>query len=300
MPRNVEQFAMKRARVNGVELAYFDLGAGTPLILIHGWPNHSFSWRPVARLLASNYRVIGVDLRGCGDSEAVDTGFDKRTLAADVRALVDHLALGKVVVVGHDWGVTVSFRFAFDYPEVTTALIVSQGRLPLLASATELMYSPQQARERWYFNFNLVPDLPEIVIGRSLREYFTHLCRQFSAGRDVYSSRDIDELQRVLSRSNGLRAGLGFYRTSGNVDVKDWEQHKGKLLSIPVLALWGKADPVVPPEFLVGLETYVPDLEIRMHETAAHFLPEEEPLWFAENALDFLVHRLGGKKSVRT
>jgi haloacetate dehalogenase len=91
---------IKKAFVNGIDLAYFDAGEGTPIVMVHGWPQHSFCWRKFAALLIPHYRVIALDLRGCGDSETVPGGFDKKTLAADISALVHHLGLEHVVIAG--------------------------------------------------------------------------------------------------------------------------------------------------------------------------------------------------------
>ena len=155
----------RRAVLNGVDYAYLTGGKGVPLVMLHGWPEHSHCWRKLASHLTDDYWVIAPDFRGCGDTEVTTGGFEKKTLASDIHALLDHLKIDRAVVVGHDWGAPVAYRVALDYPERVSALIIMNGRMPLLSSHTELMYTPQQVRERWYFFFNLVPDLPEIVIG---------------------------------------------------------------------------------------------------------------------------------------
>ena len=289
--KTLTQAPMQFVRVNGVELAYFEMGEGIPLLMIHGWPGHSYGWRRLAASLGSGYRVIAPDMRGCGDSQTVPSGFDKRTLAADIKALLDHLGLEKIIAVGHDWGVPIAFRLTFDSPSTVAGVIFSQGRLPLLASSTTLMYSPQQTRERWYMNFNYVPDLPEIVIGRSIEEYFTYLCAHFSGDKMIHSHADMQELFRVLSRSNGLRAGLGFYRTAIAQDVEDWKVHASHRMMAPALALWAARDPLLPLEYMKGFEEYVPDLTLKVHETAAHFLPEEDPEWCATHIRNFVSQR---------
>jgi pimeloyl-ACP methyl ester carboxylesterase len=63
-------------------------GSGQPVVLLHGWPQTWFCWRGVIPLLAQHYTVIAPDLRGLGDSSRPTSGYDKRTLAGDIRRLV--------------------------------------------------------------------------------------------------------------------------------------------------------------------------------------------------------------------
>jgi haloacetate dehalogenase len=282
---------LKRASINGVELAYFDEGGGLPLVMLHGWPEHSHSWRKLAALLRDRYRCIALDFRGMGDSQIAERGFDKKTLASDVRGLLDHLGIASAIIVAHDWGAPVGYRLALDASDRVAGLIIMNGRMPLLTSAVDLMYTPQQVRERWYFFFNLVPKLPEIVIQRSMREYFSALFDHWKGDRPSHSSSDIDELIRVNSRPDGLRAGLGFYRTAVAEDVADWTSLKGRTIAVPNLVLWGAKDPVLPPIYLEGLETVTPDLDVKINETAGHFIQQEAPAWCADHMREFLSRR---------
>src|SRR5688500_1221253 len=93
-----------RRSVNGFVMHYVTAGEGPPLVLIHGWPQSWFEWRRQIPRLAERFTVIAPDLRGLGDSDKPDTGYDKRTLASDVHALVASLGHEKIGLVGHDWG----------------------------------------------------------------------------------------------------------------------------------------------------------------------------------------------------
>lgn len=285
------QIEMRTATLNGVRHSYFDIGKGVPLVLLHGWPEHSYGWRKLAARLARSHRVIALDFRGCGDSETVASGFDKKTLAADAAALIRHLGLERAIVVGHDWGGPIAYRVALDHPALVAGLIILNGRMPLLARHTELMYTPQQVPERWYFFFNLVPDLPEKVIGRSLDDYFRYLTTHWSGSKPSHDAQDVAEYLRVNQRPNGLRAGLGFYRTAVAQDVADWKALAGSVIRVPNLVLWGAKDPVLPPIYIEGLDAVTPDLEVHIHNEAGHFIPSEEPDWCAEHIQAFLAKR---------
>src|SRR2546422_6221905 len=90
--------------VNGVRLHYVTAGAGDPVVLLHGWPQTWHEWRHLIPALASRYTVVAPDLRGFGDSDKPASGYDKRTVAADIRHLVRHLGLREITLVGHDLG----------------------------------------------------------------------------------------------------------------------------------------------------------------------------------------------------
>ena len=98
------------ARFRDVTLHYVSAGTGDPVALLHGWPQTWYMWRNVIPVLAENYRVIAPDLRGLGQSSRPAEGYDKKTIAADIVELIhDHLGLGPIHLVGHDWGGPVAF-----------------------------------------------------------------------------------------------------------------------------------------------------------------------------------------------
>lgn len=88
-----------------IQLYYEDLGAGRPVVLIHGWPLSGQSWeRQTPALLAAGYRVIAYDRRGFGRSDKPSMGYDYDTFAADLNALVTHLDLREMTLVGFSMG----------------------------------------------------------------------------------------------------------------------------------------------------------------------------------------------------
>jgi pimeloyl-ACP methyl ester carboxylesterase len=112
------------ARVDDVELFYTDEGGGDPpMLFVHGYTcdSHDWSWQ-LAHFVAS-HRVIAVDLRGHGRSSAPETGYHAEQYAADVAALLDRLATGPVVAIGHSMGGLVASTLAIEYPHLVDALV---------------------------------------------------------------------------------------------------------------------------------------------------------------------------------
>src|SRR5258707_8775409 len=107
--------------VNGTTLHYVQAGPreAPPLVLLHGFPESWIMWRRVIPELAQQYRVVATDLRGYGDSAKPpgQSGYDKRTMASDIRDLIQSLGLARPVVIGHDRGGRVARRLGLDAPE---------------------------------------------------------------------------------------------------------------------------------------------------------------------------------------
>src|SRR4051812_4960934 len=90
---------------------------GDPVVLLHGWPQHWYEWRHVMPALADRHRVLAVDLRGFGWSDAPESGYAKEELATDILAVLDALELDRVKLIGHDWGGWIGFLLCLRAPE---------------------------------------------------------------------------------------------------------------------------------------------------------------------------------------
>src|SRR5215475_1062924 len=115
-----------------IELHYHDHGAGKPIVLIHGYPLDGNSWERQERaLLEAGYRCIGYDRRGFGQSSQPSTGYDYDTFAADLKALLDHVALDEdVVLVGFSMGTGEVTRYLGAYGSAGVSKAVLIGALP--------------------------------------------------------------------------------------------------------------------------------------------------------------------------
>lgn len=119
---------MAIAELRGARLFYTDEGSGEPVVLLHGWTGDSHDWSWQLPALARRYRVVAVDLRGHGRSSAPEDGYDPRTLAGDVVALLQHLGLGPVVVMGHGLGGSVGSLMALEHKRWVRALITVDAK----------------------------------------------------------------------------------------------------------------------------------------------------------------------------
>jgi non-heme chloroperoxidase len=114
-----------------IEIHYEDHGAGQPVVLIHGYPLSGRAWdRQVPALLEAGHRVITYDRRGFGQSSQPAVGYDYGTFAADLAALLDHLDLWDVVLVGHSMGTGEVTRFLGTYGSARVAKGVLVAPIP--------------------------------------------------------------------------------------------------------------------------------------------------------------------------
>ena len=116
---------MAQLAVNGVNLYYEEHGRGAPLLLIAGLASDSQSWLPVLPGLAARYRVVTVDNRGVGRTMPLDAGTSVRAMADDCLALIRHLRLGAVNVLGHSMGGFVAQDLVLRYPEQIAKLVLA-------------------------------------------------------------------------------------------------------------------------------------------------------------------------------
>lgn len=117
-----------KAQINGIQLGYTDQGEGTPIVFLHAFPLNRAMWEPQVRALSGRFRVITVDLRGHGESEAVLWNFPLSVYAEDVHALLAHLQIPRAVLVGLSMGGYVLFAFHRQYPGQARALILADTR----------------------------------------------------------------------------------------------------------------------------------------------------------------------------
>ena len=107
----------RSVRARGLDFHLAEAGEGDDVVLcLHGWPQHWYEWRHLMPALADRHRVLALDLRGFGWSDAPRDGYEKEELATDVLAVLDALGLERVKLVGHDWGAWIGFLLCLREP----------------------------------------------------------------------------------------------------------------------------------------------------------------------------------------
>src|SRR5258708_2270127 len=156
------------ADVNGVRLHYFIGGKGSPVVLLHGYAETSHMWLPLMPLLAKNHTIIAPDLRGAGNSERPRGGYDKKTMAKDMRELVHQLGYKQVSLVGHDIGLMVAYAYAAQYPNEVSKVVLMDAFLPGVGDWKSVWLM----RDLWHFHF--YGETPLALVKGRERIYFEH------------------------------------------------------------------------------------------------------------------------------
>jgi pimeloyl-ACP methyl ester carboxylesterase len=272
------------AVVNGFRMHYVIAGKGYPLVFLHGWPQSWYEWRKIIPSLAEQFTVIAPDLRGLGDSERPLTGYDKRTLASDVYALVQSLGYTKIGLTGHDWGGAVAFYFAYDHPEMVERLMILD-MVPGLGRTGEKI-DLQMACRYWHVFFHGgMPDLAEKLVSANVEAYLSYFYTStaYNYSPSVFTAEDIAEYVRVYSLPGALRASFQYYRAGIQEDLDSLASCTQKL-KMPVLAWGGEAfmGNIVPI-----WQAVAENVQGGKVEHCGHFIAEEKPEFAIQQALEF-------------
>ena len=271
------------ADLPGVALHYLRAGQGEPVVLVHGIPQTSHEWRYVMPRLTEKYTVIAPDLRGLGDSSRPSGPYDKKTLGADLAALViDHLGFKKFHIVGHDWGGPVAFSVAAHYPDAVKTLTILDVVIP--GDGGDF----SQGGRRWHHAFFRTLDLPEqLCFGRE-EMVINWLFENYGYRSNCISEADKAEFLRTYKKPGAFRALLEIYRALPRdaEDNRNILARNGKL-KMPVLALGGDKSFGRGSECIESLQRVAENVRGGLVRDCGHWIAEEQPDFLVKQLLDF-------------
>ncbi|WP_436762277.1 alpha/beta fold hydrolase [Streptosporangium sp. V21-05] len=282
---------------DGVSLNAAVAGTGSPIVLLHGFPQTHLMWRHVAADLAADHTVICPDLRGYGASDKpAETGggtYAKRTMAADIVALAGALGHERFALAGHDRGALVAIRAGLDHPEVITHL-AGLDVLPTL-DMWEVMHGVTAAVGFHLYLMAQPPGLPEQMIAASSDAFFGYFLDVWTKDPRAIPA-DVRAAYLDASRA-AVPSIVADYRASAGVDVAHdrADREAGNRLRMPVTVLqqdWGAA---------LGFDAaalwgaWASDLR-HIPVTFGHFMAEEAPAEVAGALRDLLSRRTTGAR----
>ncbi|MFI7577883.1 alpha/beta fold hydrolase [Micromonospora sp. NPDC049497] len=274
---------------DGVTLNAAVAGSGSPVVLLHGFPQTHLMWRHVAADLAADHTVICPDLRGYGDSDKpvdVDgTAYAKRTMAADVVALARALGHERFALAGHDRGALVAVRAGLDHPGTVTHL-ASLDVLPTL-DMWDVLHGTSAAVAFHLYLMAQPAGLPEQLIAASPDAFFGYFLDLWTRDPDAIPA-DVRAAYLAASR-NAVPSIVADYRASAGIDVAHdrADRAAGNQLRMPVTVLqqdWGAA---LGFDAAALWRAWAPDLR---HTTVScgHFMAEEAPAEVVKALRDLL------------
>jgi pimeloyl-ACP methyl ester carboxylesterase len=286
------QFHHDTVAVNGVRLHFVEGGSGEPILLLPGWPQSWYAWRYVMPLLsAAGRRVIALDPRGMGDSDRPASGYEMRTVAAELHdfvAALDLTANGPVDVVGHDLGTWIGYAYAAEWINDVKRLAVFDAALPGITPPPPPGIPSAEVNVRtWHFAFNRLNDLPEILFHGRERQFMTWLFKAKSTRPWTIAPADLDEYARVNAAPGATRAALSYYRhLLGPEGIAHSRERAERKLAIPVQAFG--ADASVGALLLDTMRLVATDVRGGVFADCGHYMPEEAPRAVAEQVIMFM------------
>ncbi len=278
-------FRHGRHQVGGGSLHYQIGGEGEPVVLLHGWPQHSLQWHAVAPRLAESYRVLVPDLPGCGSSSIPRSGFDKRTIAESIRSLVDQLDLGPVRLVGYDHGAGVAYNYACADPESVSHLALVEYVLPGCGYERAMQPTPEwHTGSNWQLSFFTVPDVAEFAFRGRERELLNWFFWHGSCDGSAITTEHLDEYVRQVSRPGALRAGIEYYAAVWQ-DLATNQAHMQKKLTMPTIGIGGSHNLGEMAGKAMSLVAESPQSGVV--EDAGHWVSDENPEGLSRVLLDF-------------
>ena len=265
---------------------YFVRTWGNPkkpkILLLHGFPEYSGSWKPLAKSLQNSYYLIAPDQRGFGLSWSPKKQeyYKISSIIKDLKSLINHFD-EDMIVLGHDWGAATAYALAFATPSIIKKLIILNGVHPIIFQRA-ILSGGKQTKASQYINY-LRQDKIEDELKK---DNFKKLIQLFSANMDTtwLQGKTKDEYIKEWSRQDKLKTMLNWYRASPivipnnrlskyNAHMKDEELQ----VNCPHLLIWGKKDSALLQESYRGLENYCNDLEIVTLDDADHWLHHQKP-----------------------
>ena len=300
-----------------INLSVHEMGDGPPVILVHGFPELSFSWRhQLPALAAAGYRAIAPDMRGYGGSDKPPhvTDYTIQKLIGDIEGLMDALSISKAIVVGHDWGAMITWHMALLAPQRMAGLInlnIPHIPRPPINPITYMRW--KLGKDFYIVNFQK-SDEADRRFAEDPRRFIDVIMRrrQFSrpppltgskkrplsliqaldqdepAGAALLNDEELDVYAAAFAGS-GFTGPINWYRNW----ARNWKSMKGidQTVRVPSLFIQAENDIIISRKQIEAMKPFVTDLEIQMIENCGHWTQQEKPAELNRIMLDWLARR---------
>jgi pimeloyl-ACP methyl ester carboxylesterase len=281
----VEGVSHRTVRARGLDFHVAEAGSGDDVVLcLHGWPQHWYEWRNLMPALADRHRVLALDQRGFGWSDAPGKGYEKENLATDVLAVLDELGIERVKLVGHDWGGWIGFLLCLRAPrrfERYLALNILPPWVSVRAMAPHLW-------RFWYQWLILAPGLgyrlhrgggfvPKVLVGAS-------------TSRDPWDEQTLRTFGDTFTEPARARAAVQMYRVFNLREAPAIMRgrYAHTRLQVPTRMVFGTGDKALNSDLLAGYERHAEAMELELVDGCGHFIADEMPDLVTARAREFL------------
>lgn len=292
-----EGFEARHFDVNGVRIFARTGGreGAPPLLMLHGFPQTHAIWHRVAQVLAPHFSLVLPDLRGYGDSAkprgaADHANYSKRTMAADMAALMAQLGHARFGLVGHDRGARVAHRLALDHaPQVSRLALIDIAPTLDMYAATDMRFA--SAYYHWFHLIQPAP-LPERMLGGDPAFCLSWALGGWGANGTAYiEPHALAEYERCFCTPEAIHGACEDYRASAGIDLDHDRASRagGERIACDTLVLWGERG--VVGKLFEPLALWQAQCSARVTGEAVpagHFIPEELHALTAERLIAFM------------
>lgn len=269
------EFQHRTAKVGGLDWHWVEMGEGPAVVLLHGIPESWRCWRHQIPLLAKQFRVIALDMKGYGQSDKAEGDYSGSTVARETLALLDHIGVEGFHLAGHDWGVIVGDNLCHQVPDRVERYV----RCCLSLHC----YDPRNSLHHQWNGLN--PEKASGLMANAdayVRVWFDSSCKPETRPSE-------EELQGIIDEfayPGVAQAVPRYFRDIRNSDPVDYSR-----FTMPVLYVHGEHDPRQPIDYARGMEEHVPGLEAVLVLDCGHFVTLERPRELA-NAMMWFFHSM--------
>jgi pimeloyl-ACP methyl ester carboxylesterase len=233
--------------------------------------------------LADRHRVLALDLRGFGWSDAPRDGYEKEEMATDVLAVLDELGLERVKLVGHDWGGWIGFLLGLRSPQRFEKFLA----LNIVPPWVSLRNTIGEAWRFWYQWVILTPGLGYALHRRG--DFVAKVLVGGSVRKEAWSNEEVRAFADNLMEPARARAGVRLYRTFNLREALPIARgrYADARLKVPTRLVFGEGDFALRPQMLAGWQRHAEDMQVEMVPDCGHFIVDERPELVAERAREF-------------
>ena len=283
-------FEDDRVRIGDADYFVTSGGRGSPVLLLHGFPQTHVCWSRVAPVLAEDHRVLAVDLRGYGESHAPaggdrGEGYSKREMAHELVDLMAALGHDSFAVVGHDRGARVAYRAALDHPDRVTRVAVLNV-VPTLDQFERMVAGASLSYWPWFLLAQPAP-FPERLVGANTAALLGHAFNTWADDPGSIDGEHRAAYRRAMTAET-IAAMCADYRASFHIDRADdaADREVGRRITVPVLVVTGQSETQLSDAPEVW-RRWTDEL-VTAKVPGGHFLPEESPRELVDVLISFL------------
>ena len=260
---------MAKTRINNIEIAYDDTGSGPAVVLVHGYPFNRSLWTEQVSALADRYRVVALDLRGHGESEASTGASTMKLMAQDIAGLMDELQIDRAVIGGLSMGGYVTLAFYQLFPERVEKLLLADTRAQADTDEAKATRADQVQQ----------------ILADGMTGIVNAMLRKLLSPETVSKQPEIVKRVRDMMMHTTPEGAVGALR-----GMAEREDQTARLahINVPTLIVVGKDDPITPVADSEKMHERIAGSQLVVIENASHVSNIEQPQQFNRALKDCL------------